>query len=229
MADLTDLEQRLGISFRNKDLLQQAMVHRSYSNENPQSPLASNERLEFLGDAVLGFVVADELYCRFPELPEGRLTRLRAALVCQDGLFRLAERFGLGDFLLLGHGEETSNGRSKPSNLARTLEALIGAIYLDQSPDQARRFILGLLGQEINEQYKCAPADYKSQLQELLHARSHAAPVYRVIQTSGPDHDKLFTVQVMEGQEPLARGTGRSKKIAEAAAARAALDILGKE
>lgn len=226
MPNLTELEQRLGIPFHNRDLLQQAMVHRSHLNENPSSSLSSNERLEFLGDAVLGLVVAEELYRRFPDMPEGKLTRLRAALVCQDGLFKLAERMKLGDFLLLGHGEDDSGGRAKPTNLARALEALIGAICLDQSLDRARSFILGLMGEEINEQYRCAPADCKSQLQEYLHARKRTAPAYRVVETSGPDHDKVFTVNVLEGGEVIGTGSGRTKKAAEAGAAQEALEKL---
>lgn len=229
MHGLDALENRIGISFGDRDLLEQAMVHRSYLNENPMSPLSSNERLEFLGDAVLGFVVADELYRRFPDLPEGRLTRLRAALVCQDGLFYLAQEFGLGEFLLLGRGEDASGGRSKPTNLARALEALIGAIYLARSLEDAQRFTLRLLRPLLNEQYSCPPADYKSQLQELLHSHSRATPVYRIVQATGPDHEKVFTAEVLEGQKALAQGTGRSKKAAEAAAARAALDMLAKE
>ena len=229
MASLTDLEQRIGVFFRNKELLEQALVHRSYRNENPSFPLAPNERLEFLGDAVLGFIVAEELYLRFPDMPEGSLTRLRAALVCQESLCKLAAGIGLGDYLYLGRGEDASGGRTKPSNLARTLEALIGAIYLDQSLDLARKFVLTLLQAELDEQIVCAPVDFKSQLQEFLHAGRHVTPTYRIVETAGPDHEKVFTAEVLEGQSVLGRGTGHSKKDAEAAAARTALKKLRKE
>ncbi|MBI2958392.1 MAG: ribonuclease III [Chloroflexi bacterium] len=226
MAELADLEQRLGLPFHDKRLLQQAMVHRSFLNENPSSPLSSNERLEFLGDAVLGFVVAEELYRRFPDLPEGRLTRLRSAIVCKDGLCKIAQRLGLGEFLILGRGEHASSGRNKPSNLARALEALIGAAYLDQSFEGARQFILSLLSKEINEQAKCVPCDFKSALQERLHADRRGTPAYRTVDSAGPDHEKVFTVEVSEGGAVLAMGAGRSKKTAEAAAARAALEKM---
>ncbi|MDO8472498.1 MAG: ribonuclease III [Dehalococcoidia bacterium] len=229
MSTLDSLEQRLGVSFRDKDLLTQAMVHRSYINENPTFALDSNERMEFLGDVVLGLVVAERLYNSFPDLPEGRLTRLRSAVVCQDMLFQTAQRIGLGEFLLLGNGEDASGGRDKPTNLARALEALIGAVYLDLGIGKARDLIIGLLGEEICEQSKCAPADYKSQLQELLHARKRATPSYHIVDASGPDHEKVFTSEVIEGGNVLGKGSGHSKKASEASAARAALARLERQ
>jgi len=227
LADLSALQQSLGISFNDPSLLEQALVHSSYINENPGLASVSNERLEFLGDAVLGLVVAEKLYQDFPYFAEGKMTKLRSALVRRDFLARMARIIGLGDYLYLGKGEEVSGGRHKPANLAGAMEAVIAAIFLDQSPAAARNFILELINQELQKVVsEGAGIDYKSQLQELIQAKEQLTPAYRVIETAGPDHDKRFTVEVMVDNTALGRGSGKSKKMAEAEAARSALEQL---
>jgi len=227
LADLSALPEILGVSFNDPSLLEQALVHRSYINENPDFALASNERLEFLGDAVLGLVVAEKLYQDFPHFTEGEMTKLRAALVCQNTLTRIARTIGLGDYLYLGKGEEASGGRSKPANLARALEAVIGAIFLDQGSVTTSDFILRLFDKELEKvTSRGAGIDYKSQLQELIQAKGQSPPVYRVIEAVGPDHDRRFTVEVRAGGVVLGRGSGKSKKTAETEAARSAFEGL---
>jgi len=227
MADLAALQKNLGISFSDLSLLEQALVHSSYINENPALALISNERLEFLGDAILDFIVAEELYQRFPNLSEGEMTKLRSSLVCQDSLSRMARAISLGNYLYLGRGEEASGGRRKPANLASALEAVIAAIFLDQGLATVRDFVLRSASQELNKALiQRAEADYKSQLQELIQARRQQTPTYRVIETTGPDHDKIFTVEVRVGDTILGRGSGKSKKMAETEAARSALAQL---
>ncbi|MDP3878800.1 MAG: ribonuclease III [Dehalococcoidales bacterium] len=227
MADLSIFQQALGISFDEVGLLEQALVHSSYFNENPGFVRASNERLEFLGDAVLGLVVAERLYCDFPDYTEGEMTRLRAALVRRETLSRIAKSISLGDYLYLGKGEEASGGRSKPANLAAGLEAVIGAIFLDQGPAVTGGFILRLLDPELQKAVgQAAGVDYKSELQELTQAGKQTAPTYHVVATAGPDHDRWFTVEVRLGETVLGSGSGKSKKAAEAEAARLALEHL---
>ncbi len=223
MADLGKLQKTLRIRFKNRSLLEQALVHSSYINENPALALDSNERLEFLGDAVLGFIIAEELYQRFPQSDEGDMTRLRSSVVRRDALARTARAIRLGDYLYLGKGEEASGGRRKPANLASSLEAIIAAIFLDRGLKVARNFILRATSQGLN---KGAEADYKSRLQELLQARHQPKPTYRVIAVAGPDHDRTFTVEVRVKDNVLGKGSGRSKKVAETEAARSALAQL---
>jgi ribonuclease-3 len=226
LADLVALQQTLGIRFNDPSLLEQALVHSSYVNENP-GIATSNERLEFLGDAILGFIIAEELYQRFPQFSEGEMTKLRSFLVRRDALSRIARAINLGNYLYLGRGEEASGGRRKLANLARALEAIIAAIFLDQGSTAARDFVLRLVDKELNKvlSQEIEP-DYKSQLQELIQARHQQTPVYQVIEAVGPDHDRRFTVEVRVGDTVLGRGSGKSKKAAEAEAARSALDQL---
>ncbi len=227
LADLAALQQTLGISFNDPSLLEQALVHSSYINENPGFALASNERLEFLGDAVLGLVVAEKLYQDFPHSTEGEMTRLRAALVRRDTLTRMARTIGLGDYLYLGRGEEASGGRRKPANLAGALEAMVAAIFLDQGSIATSDFILGLFDEELQKiASQGAKVDYKSQLQELIQAREQQTPAYQLVEAMGPDHDRRFTVEVKTGNTVLGVGSGKSKKAAETEAARAALEQL---
>jgi len=227
MADLTALQQVLGISFNDQSLLEQALIHSSYANENPGLALTSNERLEFLGDAILGMLVAEKLYRDFPQLTEGEMTRLRSALVRRDTLFRVAKAIKLGDYLYLGKGEEAGGGRHKPVNLAGALEAVIAAIFLDQGLATTKGFVLGLLCQELQKAVsQGVEADYKSRLQELIQSRQQQTPVYQVIDAVGPDHDRRFTVEVKVGDTVLGRGSGRGKRAAEAEAARSALRRL---
>lgn len=228
MADWTLLEKRLGLKFRNPLLLQQALVHRSYLNEMPDSGLESNERLEFLGDAVLGLVVGSKLFTDYPGHSEGQLTELRVALVRRETLARVAKSLSLGDFLFLGRGEDSAGGKGRISNLSAAYEAVVGAVFVDGGMDKARRFIIRSLTSEVAALPKGQniPADPKSRLQELLQARFQRAPVYRVVRDEGPDHSKVFTVQVWGGRKALGVGQGKSKQQAEKEAARQALDRL---
>lgn len=227
LSDLDALQAILGVNFKDESLLRQSLVHRSYLNENSTLHLVSNERLEFLGDAVLGFVVASELYSRFPDFSEGELTKLRSALVRGETLTRIALSLQLGYYLYLGHGEEESGGRSRSRNLSCTLEAVIGAVFLDQGLDVTQSFILKLLGSELDGvvEDKFA-ADYKSRLQQVIQSEHKITPVYRTIEEVGPDHAKVFTVEVLAGDSVLGRGYGRSKRAAETDAARHALQGL---
>jgi ribonuclease-3 len=227
MADWATLEDILGVTFKDLTLLQQAFVHRSYLNENPLLPLSSNERLEFLGDAVLGFVVAWELYQQFPTLNEGEMTNIRATLVSGDNLGHLAASLKLGDYLYLGHGEEKSGGREKWRNLACTLEALVGAIFIDQGLATTSDFILRLFGDSMQKAMdERVTSNYKSDLQQLVQARQKKKPTYRLVETTGPDHDKRFIMEVMVEHKVLGRGLGKSRQAAEKEAARQALETL---
>lgn len=227
MADVAQLQKVLGVSFRNQSLLEQAMVHSSYLNENPGSGLASNERLEFFGDAILGLIIAEKLYQDFPGLTEGEMTRLRAALVRKDTLARIARTLALGQYLFLGKGEEASGGRDKPANLARAFEALLAAVFLDRGLVITRKLVLKLFRGELEKVARQGRViDYKSQLQEIIQSKYHASPSYRVIEAEGPDHARRFTVEAIGGGVVLGAGSGKSKKLAEAEAARAALEKL---
>jgi len=214
----------LSVSFNEPSLLMQALTHGSFTNENPTLAPIANERLEFLGDAVLGLAVATKLYLDFPELSEGEMTKLRALLVRRDTLARVARGIGLANYLCLGKGEDTTGGRNKPANLAGALEAVIGAVYLDQGLDAATDFILRLLDAELEKAVsQRTDTNYKSELQELLQAREQQNPTYHVVEATGPDHDKRFTVEVRLGDTLLGRGSGKSKKAAETEAAHAIL------
>lgn len=227
MTDLGTLQATLGVNFKDESLLQQALVHRSYLNENAELRLTSNERLEFLGDAVLGFVVASELYDRFPDLSEGDLTNLRATLVRGETLGQIALSLELGEYLYLGRGEEDSGGRTRLRNLSCALEAVIGAVFVDQGFDVTRSFILNLLGDKIPLAAEDkSQVDYKSRLQHIIQSEQKITPAYRTIEEVGPDHAKVFTVEVLAGDSVLGQGSGRSKRAAEMDAARQALQKL---
>ena len=227
MADLTAFQKIIGIPFNTLSLLEQALTHSSYFNENTGVDLSHNERLEFLGDAILGMVVAEKLYQDFPDLSEGEMTKLRAALVCRETLVHIANSISLGDYLFLGKGEKGTGGRRKAANLAGAMEALIAAIYLDRGEATAREFILKLLDEELKKvPGQGVKTDYKSQLQELLHSRKQLTPAYRLVEAVGPDHDKRFTVEVMAGGKVMGIGSGKTKKSAETEAARSALEQL---
>jgi ribonuclease-3 len=227
MVDLAALQQALGISFNNRALLEQALVHSSYCNEVPAPPVSSNERLEFLGDAILNFVIAERLHQGFPRLNEGEMTRLRSAMVSQVSLARNAAAIGLGNYLYLGKGEEASGGREKPKNLASALEAVIAAVYLDQGLAATRDFVLRLFGTELDRTAdQGSGIDHKSQLQEYTQEKWQLTPSYHLVKAEGPDHDKTFTVEVRVGDTVLAKGSGKSKKAAEAEAARLTLRRL---
>lgn len=221
---MEQVERAIGGAFHDRELLQQAFVHRSYLNENPTFPLPSNERMEFLGDAVLGFIAAEWLYRRFPTLSEGELTRLRAALVRAETLARITRALNLGKYLYLSRGEEATGGRRRQSLLAATFEALVGATLLDLGLEVVRSLLHRVLEPELERVLAEKTAkDYKSRLQELVQAQSQFTPVYRTVAAEGPDHEKVFTVEVSAGDRVLGGGRGRSKQEAEQDAARHAL------
>jgi ribonuclease-3 len=225
LSDIIQLQKRLGVSFQNNSLLELALVHSSYINENPDFGTDSNEKIEFLGDAVLGLIIAEKLYQDFPLSSEGDLTRLRSALVRKETLAQIARKIGLGDYLFLGKGEEACGGRDKALNLAGAFEAVVAAIYLDLGLEKSRQFVLEQFGQEIHlKAHRGAEEDYKSRLQELTQAKWQLTPIYSLIEAVGPDHDKLFSVEVKTGNNVLGKGSGKSKKSAEMEAAKSALE-----
>lgn len=224
---LDNIQRVLGVRFKDPSLLEQSLVHSSYVNENLGSAVTSNERLEFFGDAVLGMVFADELYRQFPSSDEGELTQLRSNLVRRSTLAGIAAAIDLGDYLCLGKGEEASGGRKKPANLAGALEAVVAAIYLDQGWDTAKDFILRVFDSDIKRFVRRGNSvDYKTQLQHFIQSRQREAPVYRMMGVTGPDHDRVFTVEVRAGDVVLATGTGKSKKMAASQAALIALEEI---
>lgn len=228
MTNWDDCQKALGISFSDEPLLKQAFVHSSYLNENPDFILPSNERLEFLGDAILDFIVAERIYSEFPELPEGELTTIRSSLVCRETLAQVASLLKLGDWLVLGEGEDASGGRMRQSNLANAVEALIGAIYLDQGLVKAKEFVFKRLEPTL-EKIKTGKTipNYKALLQELVQKEKRSTPLYHLVAATGPDHNKQFTVEVLTEGEVLGRGTGKNKKAAETEAARLAWKNYG--
>lgn len=227
MPDLNKIQGRLNVRFTDLSLLQRALTHRSYLNEHPEHMLEDNERLEFLGDAVLDFIAGAWLFHRFPEMDEGRLTRLRAGLVRTETLASFAEALGLGDALLLGRGEDESGGRRRISNLCGSFEAVVGALYLDQDMEAAQSFVEPLLGPALDDILsRAADKDAKSLLQEWSQAELGLTPVYRTVASEGPDHAKEFTVAVLIGQTECGRGVGHSKQAAAQLAAQQALAAI---
>ena len=224
---MKSLEEKLGYTFQDKSLLGNALTHSSCANES-KGRLHSNERLEFLGDSILGMVVAEHLYRNHPDLPEGELTRTRAALVCEESLVEVAHDLGLGDDLKRGKGEEAGGGRTRPSIRADAVEAVLAAVYLDGGIGSARKIIQKyILSREIeglNSQ-----RDYKTALQELIQRESGQSLKYRLTGSEGPDHDKRFFVEVDLNGQPVGAGKGRSKKEAEQMAAKAAIAKLNQK
>lgn len=228
MRDFGELEKKIGTVFKNKDLLTQAFIHRSYLNENPQMDLGNNERLEFLGDAVLELVTTEHLYGAYPRESEGKLTSWRAALVNTKMISQAASRLGFGDFLLLSRGEAREEGKSRQYILANTFEAFVGSLYLDRGYAACRDFIKANLLVELpeiieQELYK----DAKSRFQEVAQEIARVTPTYQVLEERGPDHAKYFTVGVYLGDELVAKGGGYSKQEAEEATAKEALKAKG--
>ena len=222
-----DAAQKLGLNFNDLWLLRRALTHRSYVNEHPEA-LEDNERLEFLGDAILDFLVGAWLYNHFPEMSEGHLTRLRAALVGNEQLALYAAQIQLGDCMLLGKGEEEGGGRTRPALLGCTFEALVGALFIDQDLEAVYAFIEPFIEEESQKIINGdGDRDVKSLLQEWSQSEGLGAPIYRTIRASGPDHDKLFEVEVIIGGEVAGRGEGHSKQAAAKNAARAALSSIG--
>lgn len=219
------LEEKIGYRFHNRTLLETALTHSSYANERHNPPCESYERLEFLGDSILGHITADFLYRHQPAIPEGRMTRLRAELVCETSLHRIAQRLELGAYMRLGKGEERTHGRERPSILADMVESLIAAMYLDSgSLEQPRRFVLEQLlnSADLGEEHRSA--DYKTELQELVQRKPNQYITYEMTSQTGPDHDKTFTFRVSISGVPAGEGSGRTKKEAEQMAARQALE-----
>ncbi|MBQ9530572.1 MAG: ribonuclease III [Eubacterium sp.] len=219
------LQEKIEYSFKNISFLEEALTHSSYANEQ-QGNTPYNERMEFLGDAVLSFVSAQYLYEKYPDMPEGRLSKLRSSLVCTQSLSSFAKEIDLGSCLRMGKGETASGGASRPSVLEDAFEALIAAIYLDGGIEQARKFILHFLSREV-ENHHSNFKDYKSLLQEIIQQNPDERLSYAVINTSGPDHDKRFEVELRLNSNVIGKGIGTSKKNAEQEAARQALELMG--
>ena len=224
---MQELERKIGYRFRDRRLLETALTHSSYANERRDEGCESYERLEFLGDSILGHVTADFLYRQEPTIPEGRMTRLRAELVCEASLHRIAQRLDLGRYMRLGKGEERTRGRERPSILADMVESLIAAMYLDSgSLEQPRRFILEELLQQADLGEQHQSEDYKTMLQELVQRRPNQKIGYELLSESGPDHDKTFCFSVTINGQAVGEGSGRSKKEAEQMAAKQALEAM---
>ena len=223
------LEKELGYTFRDKDLLANALTHSSYANERKADKFASNERLEFLGDAVLGLITAEYLYAHHSHVPEGELTRLRAAMVCERSLHQFALSIHLGGWLRLGRGEENSGGRERGSILADAFEATIAAIYLDGGFEAAKTFVTRFADRFFAAHLEGGMRDYKTELQEIVQKNHGEKLEYRLTGESGPDHDKQFVVEVHLNSNSIGTGVGGSKKEAEQAAAREALALMGKK
>lgn len=222
--DIKSLEERLQYSFDDTDILLEALTHTSYVNEYKKAKLKYNERLEFLGDSVLGISMSDYLYRKFPDYPEGELTKIRAAVVSETPLYQAALELGLGEFLLLGKGEESTGGRKRASVLADALEAVIGAIYLDGGLEEAKSFVRRILIPTVNDVVQGKGFhDYKTELQELIQKENCGKISYTIIDEKGPEHDKIFTTRVCCGNKVLGTGRGKSKKESEQNAAKNAL------
>lgn len=222
---MIELEQKLQYTFQDKGLLENALRHSSYANESRNRGVTSNERLEFLGDSVLGFVTAKYLYKHYPDLPEGKMTKVRAELVCEHALHKVAQELELGRYIRLGKGEENTGGRTRPSILADAVEATIAAMFLDGGMEVAERFILTRVLTDLEQGLPVSNSDNKTKLQELIQQKSGQVLTYAVTGESGPDHCKQFTVSVSLNGEVVGSGIGRTKKEAEQAAAG---DALGK-
>ncbi len=218
------LEENLGYKFNNSDLLSNALAHSSYANE---VHCASNERLEFLGDAVLSIIVADYLYENFKKLPEGELTKLRASLVCEKALCEYSKQLEMGRYIKLGKGEMQNKGQERPSILADAFEAVLAAIYLDGGIKEARRYVMRFILPEIKNHNSESFKDYKTSLQEVVQRNPEERLTYILIAESGPDHQKSFTVEVHLNSNVIGTGVGSSKKHAEQEAAKQALELMG--
>ncbi|MCX6725811.1 MAG: ribonuclease III [Candidatus Shapirobacteria bacterium] len=226
--DFESLEQKLTIKFSNQQLLKEALTHRSYLNEFKKEHLESNERLEFLGDVVLSFVVSNWLFEKFPLFPEGKLTNLRSNLVKTTALSEIAQNLKIGDYLLLSRGEKESGGQKNPTLLANTTEAIIGAIFLDQGIKIVDNFIKINFEPLLKKTIASGRLkDYKSLLQEKIQAKTGQSPIYKTTREEGPEHDKIFTIDVFANGKIMAKGVGKSKQKAEQEAAKIALEKLG--
>ncbi len=224
---MNSLENRLNYKFKDKNLLKNALTHSSYANEI-RNGISSNERLEFLGDSILSLIVSEHIFARFPDMPEGELTRLRASLVCEKALCGFSREIGLGEHLLLGRGEDKGGGRERDSILADAFEAVLAAIYLDGGMESAKKHVMNFVLREINcnndeNDFK----DYKTLLQEIIQRNPEEYVTYILTDEKGPDHDKMFTVEVRLNSNTIGTGSGKSKKRAEQMAAKQALELMG--
>lgn len=225
---MEQLEKNLKYTFKNKELLKNALAHSSYANEK-KGNATSNERLEFLGDSVLSIIVSEYIYKNFPNLPEGQLTRLRASLVCEKTLCSFSKQLGVGNYILLGKGERANGGATRPSILADAFEAILAAIYLDGGMEPAKKHVLRFVKSELSHLEHENFKDYKTELQEIIQRNPEEKLTYVLIGESGPDHDKNFTVEVHLNSNVIGEGSGHSKKNAEQAAAKKALQLMGIE
>lgn len=227
--NLNNLEEKIGSNFKDKDLLKTAFIHRSFLNEHPNEKLPHNERLEFLGDSVLGFVISNYLYKKYPNHPEGDLTNFRSSIVNARILSKVAKNLNLGDYLYLSRGEEATGGRDRQYILANTYESLLGAIFLDRGLDKATDFVNKTLVPHLTDIIKKKLyKDYKSQLQEISQAKFNITPSYKLISERGPDHTKIFEIGVYLDKKLIAKGTGKSKQTSEQEAAKIALEKTDK-
>ncbi|MNW28885.1 Ribonuclease 3 [compost metagenome] len=225
-GDLKQLQQKLHIQFNNRQLLKQAFTHASYVNEHRFGQHQDNERLEFLGDAVLELTVSEQLYHQYPNRPEGELTKLRAAIVCEPSLVKFAVALNFGEYVLLGKGEELTGGRTRPALLADVFESFIGALYLDQGLEVVRSFLNEHIFPQIVLNGRLQMSDFKTELQELTQHHNMGVLEYRIVEERGPAHEREFVAEVHMDNERLGTGTGRSKKEAEQQAAAGALNKL---
>lgn len=223
---LEEFEQKINYTFKNKNLLYEALSHSSFANESKKGT-KSNERLEFLGDSVLSIVVAEYLFTHFKHLPEGELTKIRASLVCESALFEFAKKIDLGNFIMVGRGEEHSGGRERPSIVSDAFEAVIAAVYLDGGMDCAKKYILGFMPDDIDRKRSSALHDYKTILQEIIQRNPEEKVEYVLKDQIGPDHDRKFVIQVYLNSNVIGQGEGHSKKQAEQMAAKEALELMG--
>ncbi len=224
MQSLKEFEKKIGYTFKNKALLSTALTHSSYANEH-KMPIESNERLEFLGDSILGVIVSEDLFHNYKQKHEGELTKLRATLVCESSLHKYATKIDIGEYMMFGKGEKNTGGKRRPSILADAFEALIAAIYLDGGMENARKFVHKFTKEVVDA--KPSFSDYKTRLQEIVQQNPEERLEYVLSDESGPDHDKSFTVEVRLNNNVIGKGTGKSKKLAEQRAALEALKLMG--
>ncbi len=223
---MNGLEETIHYQFHDQKLLRTALTHSSYANENRHKGYECNERLEFLGDAILSVTVAEYLYKNYPNMPEGEMTRIRAELVCEQSLFQVANELELGKYILLGKGEEANGGRFRTSILADAVEALLAAVYLDDGRPRASRLIHTYILSRLLSEQNVMNSDYKTMLQELVQSKNNQTLSYEIVGESGPDHNKIFNAEVKLNDSVVGTGIGKSKKEAEQAAAKYALESL---
>ncbi len=225
---LGEFEREIGYTFKNKKLLTEALTHSSYANEGKKH-LHNNERLEFLGDSVLSVIIAEHLFQHFKHIPEGELTRLRASLVCEQALFEFAQKIRLGEFILLGRGEENTGGRERPSIVSDAFEAVIAAVFLDGGMEAAKKYVLSFVPDDLSPKKCSGFSDYKTVLQEIIQQNKEEKVEYVLTDESGPDHNKTFVIEVHLNSNVIGTGKGKSKKQAEQNAAKEALKLMGYE